>query len=78
MTRNEFDLLWVGCVVHREGWPWRVKHIHKHQGRLTVAKMPELPVPNERIRFKSYKFFDYVGSQKPPPGQNFWEEEERI
>lgn len=78
MTRREFDKVWVGCIVHIEGWPWRVLAINRPEHRLFVRKMPEVASFDMVTRVLGYEECAYVSTQKPPPGQFFWEEEEDI
>lgn len=78
MTRRQFDSLWVGGIVHIDNWPWRVLAIDREWFSLVLAKMPESQYPDD-IQWAVHGLdCDYVPTQKPPLGQSFGEEEERI
>jgi hypothetical protein len=78
MTRQEFEKLWVGSIVQFEGWPYRVYKINRRRGLLTVLKMPTSEYPDHRIDNVKYRHLTFVPNQKPPVGQTFGEEDERI
>ena len=78
MTRKEFDKLWVGSIVHIDNWAWRVLAINRQERRLFVRKMPEVASFGLITRTVGYAEAAYVSTQKPPVGQIYGEEEDRI
>lgn len=78
MTQRQFDNLWVGSIVHLDNWPWRVQFLNRQTGILLVRKMPEVASFGMALRTVHHSKLTYVGQQKPPIGQSFGEEEQRI
>ena len=77
MTAKQFENLWVGSIVHIERWAWRVKVIDREHGRVLLRKMPEVASLGVVTRTAPYRDLAYVPTQKPPVGQNLWDEEEQ-